>query len=155
MKLLAALLILFSAQSLADTTEQVYLRKLRHAHSAVQLQQVQNEHDGLDQNKRICDFQLNQNVVPWACYERLRLEQRWELISQSQAQESQIKLNERCEAAAKRALHENPELLQLPEQSLSGECRRFIHQARDISHYRSHEIFSQTSGAEIENARTP
>jgi hypothetical protein len=148
-------ILFFSAQSHAVMTEQVYLRKLRQAHSAVQLQQVQDEHDGLDQTKRICDLQLKENVVPWACYQRLQLEQRWELISKTQAHESQTKLNERCEAAAKLALRENPELLQLPEQSLSDECRHFVHQARDISHYRSHEIFSQTAGAEIENARTP
>lgn len=135
--------------------EQVFLRKLRHARTPKELHEVQKEHDELDQNKRICDFQLKQNGVPWACYARLRIEQRWGLIDKAQVQEWETKLNDRCESAAKAALHQNAESLRLPIASLSQECRHMVQQARDISHYRSNEIFSRTTGAEFEDAPSP
>lgn len=154
--LLLLILVAASLPALAQTSvEAAFLRKLRQARSAQQLQQVQAEHDGLDQSKRICTFQLRQNVMPSACYRRLFLEQRWKLIADVQAKEWASKLDERCEAAAKAALHENIESLLVRDQNLSQECRRMIEQAREIAKYRSDEIFSRASGAEIENPASP
>lgn len=155
MSIKAFVLLLFCSKLRAKTLDQTYLQKLRSAKTAAQINEVQAEHENFGRNERICGYQLKQDVVPWACYARLHLELKWQLIEDTQAHDRESKLNDRCKRAAQSALRGNGETLGIPKQDLSVECRREVEQAREISRYRSDEIFSQRAGADFEDTTSP
>jgi hypothetical protein len=131
--------------ALADALETAYLDKLIAAHDARAVRDVSQAYARMMEDQRICDIQENTDTIPWACYRLLAREKRWRLHNASQSSSRRKELDRRCRAVTKRLLISDDDAFDVPEDSLSEECRHWTGRARETARYRRRKI-----GADLE-----
>ena len=147
--------LLLATLSVQAQLESTYLKKLRSAGTHLQVAEAQEEFAAIEQSKRICQIQLHQKTLPTGCYRRLRLEEKWKLISPERSATVRRQIDEACESASVAALSDETEPLEVSGE-VSTLCAKAIRKAQEIRDYRSAEIFSKKSkrsnGVDIENS---
>ena len=136
MKALKLLVILFSSAIFASPVDQTFLKLLRTAKSAAQLDRIRTEHDQLQRDHRICRLQTSQKIVPSACYRWLRIQRAWQLLPEHQAEQMEQKFDGGCRSAVRDDLHSSENWLRVSPQELSVECARLVRRAVEIHRYR-------------------
>lgn len=132
MKTLTLLLgLLLAARAHASDLEARYFARLRHAHSAREIDSLRHNYDELRLDHLACRIQLRERQVPLACYESLRLEMRLGLTEHPQTLRAE--LDRRCrDATARLAVPQAA-----PPSGVSAACLGWIRDARRINAYRS------------------
>jgi len=115
--------------------EQIHLRRLLGAENDASVQKIEKEYADIRQDRRICDLQLIQRIIPWTCYRLRQRESAWRILSSHPVKD----LDENCKQAAHSLLHRRTQFPPVPTEFLSAACRNLLNQVQEINRYRAGE----------------
>lgn len=145
-----ALVLIVAIHASAASVESVYLDKLKSAQGRPAIVSLGREFESIQLLRRICDSQMNQGLIPWACYRALKKSENWRLIGSQAATARVTEFDRFCRRSARSAIQMSEDFLRGPESDLSPECRRDVLKAREIVAYRSKTGLSGGNGAVFE-----
>lgn len=130
---LIAVFISFMIKADAETLDQAYLRKLDRARTAADIVKIRGAYQAIQIERRACRVQLDEKLLPKACYKTLHLERRFGMNPSPRViMETIARLDERCRAVQRRTLQ--PEAGDLSH--LSPKCRVEVMKTRELARYR-------------------
>ena len=149
------LLLLICPNVQAMSLQKTYLAKLQLAQTTHAVREVREQYSRLQRDKKICELQLNQNLVPSACYRWLRLQNAWRVLTVLDAKRLEEILDQTCQRTVQQDLLGSEEWLHTPLQDLSLNCRNNVKKSVELHRYRSNNLFSKSVGSDFEDVLTP
>lgn len=123
------LILALSSPLSALTLDQIEIKKISRAKSAVEIEQIRSDSEKIRIARLACKIQMRSRVIPESCYQALALEEKFGL---RQNRDLITRLDQKCVGAAQR-LHK---ILVSNLKNLSPTCRSSVVRAQELMAYK-------------------
>ncbi len=124
----------FAADARADSLAEAAVRRMDSAKNSSSVTKIQSAFDEIRIARLACQVQLKEKIIPYACYQALRLENGWNLHQdKNQLRQLQLRIDRRCASAAERMRG----LTSVDLRLVSSACRLNVKKARELSAYKN------------------
>ena len=120
--------------SFAESLNEAAVKRMDAAENGDSVTKIQAAFDKIRIARMACQVQLQEKIIPYACYQALHLEKDWGLHkNKTQLRSLSSRIDQRCGTAAEKLRGLNAVDLRL----LSPGCRRNVKKARELSAYKA------------------